>query len=459
MVSHPFDFEIQADIFSTPDLKAVFSEKKRFSRWLAFEAALAETQGELGIIPSEAAQEIKRRATIDAMDFTAMAEAYRTGRNSLMPLIKSLRLACDNGAGEYVHYGATTQDVLDTGQIMELRDALKIIYRDLRGLEDAVFALASRYADTPMIARTHGQQALPITFGFKCSVWLGEIRRHLERLKNIVPRLLTGQLSGAVGSMAALGDQGREVAERTLKKLGLRPATITWHTSRDIIAETSSWMALVTATLEKIANEVFELGKTETGEICEPAPTGAVSSSTMPHKRNPVISQRIAVMARQVRALNLTVIEAMVHEHERDGRSLWSEWLAIPQIAIYTGTACYYSKEIMSNLEVRPNRMLQNLKMYGDMVLSEWLLFRLGPDMGKMRAQEKLHHLIDQAVTSEKSLKNVILQDSETSSLLRKEDLAFLDHPEKYLGLVKEIIRDLLDEVSRQRETDPEVLC
>jgi adenylosuccinate lyase len=458
MPSHPFDFEIQADIFSTPEMTGIFAEQQRFSRWLEFEAALAATQAELGIIPHEAAAEIVAKARLSCLDLDAMREGYQKSRNSLIPLINALRAACRNGHGDFVHYGATTQDVLDSSQIMELRDTFRIIYRDLRKIEKSLGRLALEHIATPMIGRSHGQQALPITFGLKCGVWLAEIRRHIERVKALMPRLLVGQLSGAVGTMAALGEQGREVARQTLARLGLGCSPVSWHTSRDNIAEAASLLAIIAATQEKIANEIIELGKNEIGELLEPAPAGAISSSTMPHKRNPVICQRIAVMSRQARALSGTIIEAMTHEHERDGRAIWSEWLAMPQIAIYTGTVLNYINGVINGLEVRPGNMEKNLKLHGDMVLSEWLLFRLGSSIGKMKAQEIMQTLTRKARSEAKSLKECILADDETGALLDHDDLAFLDHPEKYIGLAENLINDLLRDISAQQAKDPEEL-
>ncbi|MCA1765031.1 MAG: adenylosuccinate lyase family protein, partial [Desulfobulbaceae bacterium] len=379
-------------------------------------------------------------------------------RNSLIPIVKALCEACRNGHGQFVHYGATTQDVLDTGQIMELRDAFRIIYRDLKKLEESLATLAGKHSATPMIGRSHGQQALPITFGLKCGVWLAENRRHIERIKNLAPRLLVGQLGGAVGTMAALGEQGREVARRTMNRLGLGYSLISWHTSRDNIAEAANLMAMIAASQEKIANEIVELGKNEIGELREAAPDGAAASSTMPHKRNPVFCQRIAVMARQVRALSGTITEAMIHEHERDGRAIWSEWLAMPQISIYTGTILNYIKQVIGSLEIIPEMMEKNLKLHGDMVLSEWLLFRLGSSLGKLKAQEIMGDITGEARTSARSLKDCLLADDQTAALLNRDDLAFLDHPEKYLGQSENMINDLLGEISAQQAIDPENL-
>jgi adenylosuccinate lyase len=458
MPSHPFDFEIQCDLFSTPELTAIYSERRRFDRWLQFEAALAKTQGKMGIIPQAAAAEIVEKANLQCLDLEFVRQEYQQSRNSLMPLIKGLRRACNKNHGEFVHYGATTQDVIDTSQIMELRDTFRIVYRDLRRLEEMLLNLALQHRSTPMIGRTHGQQALPITFGLKCSIWLAELRRHIERIKNLMPRLLIGQLSGAVGTFASMGDDGREIARRTLAELGLSSAPTAWHNSRDNLAEAATLMAMLTATFEKMASEIFELGKTEVGELFEPTPAGKASSSTMPHKRNPVICQRVAVLARQVRALSGTIIEGMVHEHERDGRALWSEWLAMPQISVYTGTALNYTLKIINGLGVNPEMMLKNLHSQGELVLSEWLQFRLAANMGKMHAQEKLAELISRCSATGIALKDGLRNDPVISAFLSEEDFKFMDHPEQYTGLAESIVNDLLTDILRQRNMEPSEL-
>ena len=457
MPSHPIDFQIQAGVFSTPELQALFDEQRRFERWLEFEAALAGAQGELGVIPEAAAREIQDKARLACLDLGAVAAGYKTSRNSLVPVARALRLACAEGYGEYVHYGVTTQDVLDTAQVMELREVLRIVYRDLRVFEKIVCQLARRYKTTPMVGRTHGQQALPITFGLKAAVWLAEIRRHLERLQAMQPRVLVGQLGGAVGTLAALGPKARQVAAATLARLGLRHSPVAWHTARDTVVEVASFFAMLTATLEKIANEIYQLGKTEIAELRESAPGNAMSSSAMPHKQNPVLCQRIAVLARHVRALTGLVVDGMAHEHERDARCLWSEWLAMPQISIYTGTALQYLVRVMDGLVVQEENMLRNLHLHREMVVSEWLLFRLAAELGKMRAQEKLHALIRRAEEAHLPLREILIGDEEIGPLLAAADLEYLDHPERYVGLAAEIVEETLQEIEAKQQNDFEV--
>ncbi len=458
MNAHPFDFEINQNVYSTTELVAIFDEKTRYQRWLDFEAALACVQADLGIIPAEAAQDIKKNAKIECLDLDAIQKAYQKSRNSIVPLLNGLRNACSKNFGEYVHYGATTQDVIDTSEILEIRDTITILYRDLKALESHCLALAKKYCNTPMAARTHGQQALPTTFGLKVANWLSEIRRNIERLKNISSRIICGQFGGAVGTLAALGPDGMLIAQKTLKKLGLEHPGISWHTTRDNIGEFSAVLSLIATCLAKITNEVFQLQKIEIGELLEPAPAKSAASSTMPHKRNPVISQRVVALSRHVRSLSGTIIESMAHEHERDGRCLWSEWLAVPQICIYTGTALKYTLDVIKELTVREDKMLENLYVQKNMITSEWLLFKLSNLIGKMNALDKLRELSKKAITEKRTLKQEVIDDPEIGSLLKAEELSFLDHPEKYLGHCLSIINNCIQSIEDTQKSDPERL-
>jgi adenylosuccinate lyase/3-carboxy-cis,cis-muconate cycloisomerase len=456
MPAHPIDFQIQSGFYSTPELTDIFDEKTRIRRWLQVEAALAQAQGELGIIPKQAAEEIAQKSRLEHLDLAKVAREYEQSRNSLMPVLKVLRQVCGQEHSDFIHFGITTQDVLDTAQILEQKDALVVIYRDLRKLEELLCRLAHHHRHTPMIGRTHGKQALPITFGLKICIWAAEIRRHIERLISLGPRLFTIQLSGAVGTMAALGPQARRVASLTAEKLGLYSAVPNWHTSRDTIAEGAAIYGLICATLEKIGSEIVQLSKTELGEVAETIPNQAQSSSTMPHKKNPVISQRVAVLSRHARALVSVVMDSMVHEHERDARALWSEWLATPQISIYTGTALHFLISVVENLEVRPERMLENLYRQKELVISEWLMFKLAEKTGKTRAQEKVQALIRLSEAGKRFLKDILLEDPDIGPFIAEENLEYLDKPERYCGLAAEIVDDTLKDIEAKRHNDPE---
>ncbi len=443
MPSCAIDFEYQAGFFSTPEMKAVFDEKRRFARWLEIEAALAAAQGELGVIPDDAAREIARAASLDNLDLSRVAAAYKKSRNSVLPVVNELRTACAGGAGEYVHHGITTQDLLDTAQILEMRDGLAIIENDLEKLKGILIRLSREHLDTPMTGRSHGQAALPITFGYKTALWLAEICRHIERFREMKPRLLRGELGGAVGSMAALGPLAFETAELTMKKLGLSWSPGAWHNSRDRVAECTSLLSLVCASCERIANEIFELSRSEVGELMEPLPEGAASSSTMPHKRNPVISQRVCVASRQARTLAQAVTAAMVHQHERDGRCLWSEMLAVPDIFVYTGCAVNYTVLIIDGLEVRTDRMLANLKTHGDALMGEWLMFRLAGALGRGRARAILERIYSFRRQDE-DIAGLLRADPEAGVILGEEDYALLARPEDNTGHCRRIAEEII---------------
>lgn len=458
MPAHPIDFQINPNVFSTPELNELFDEKAVFQRWLDFESALASVQGEIGIIPREAADEIGRKAKIELLDLQSIRDGYAKSRNSVVPLLGGLRRACSENYGEYVHYGATTQDVLDTGEVLSLLETIKIIYRDLRLLEKECITIAIEHRSTPMAARTHGQQALPTTFGLKVSIWLGEVRRHIERIKAIHAQSRFGQLGGAVGTMAALGPQALKVAERTMEKLGLKHDPLSWHTSRDRIAETANVFAMVVMTMAKIANEIFQLQKTEISEVIEAPPSGALASSTIPHKRNPVLCQRIVALSKHVRALTGTVLEGMAHEHERDPRSLWAEWLTIPQLCIYTGTCLQNMKDVLSGLSIQSEMMRENLYRQKDMITTEWILFQMSKTMGKMRALEKLHGLTTLVEKNKQSLCDILLEDPETGSIFTREQLSILDSPERYNGHAELIVDQVISRIEKARDMDPEYL-
>jgi adenylosuccinate lyase len=412
----------------------------------------------MGVIPQEAAEEIGRKAKLEHLDLESIHKDYLNSRNSLMPLISGLRKACEQGYGEYVHYGVTTQDVLDTAEILELRETLRLIYRDLRALEMVCLDLTKRHMATPMVARTHGQQALPMTFGLKGAIWLSEIRRHIERIKYIYGELAIGQLCGAVGTMAALGPQAMEIAKRTLNILGLNHSMLAWHNSRDNIGEVASVLSLMVTTFAKAANEIFQLQKTEIGELRESVPRRTVSSTTMPHKKNPVVCQRIIALSRHVRYLSGVIVDSMAHEHERDARCLWAEWLAVPQLCIYTGTALQYMLDIMTGLEIQVDRMKENLHFQKAQISSEWLLFRLSDKIGKMKSLEKLRELSERASDTGISLKDAVIDDPEIGSLLTPEELEYLDHPERYIGHAVEIVDHTINEIQEKRAQDPEKL-
>ena len=287
-MSHLLDSGIYRDMFGTAEMREIFSDRGLVQAWLDAEVALARAEVEVGVIPERAAEEIARRARAENIDLAALKQQTEIVGYPILPLVRMLAAQCANGAGEYVHWGATTQDIMDTGTVLQLRRAHQILVRDLSSLIDAAIRLAAQHRDVPMAGRTHGQQALPITFGFKVAVWIAELGRHQERLRAIAPRLFVGQLAGAAGTLASLGPAGPAVQERMMARLQLGTPTIAWHVSRDTLAEFVSVLALICGTVGKIGQEIALLQQTEIGEVEEGYVEGRGGSSTMPQKRNPI---------------------------------------------------------------------------------------------------------------------------------------------------------------------------
>ncbi len=289
--------------WSTPELRAIFDDEKKLQTWLDIESVLARVQGELGIIPLEAAKEISLRARLDQIDIGFFKNQLAATGHALIPLIRALEKACKNGHGEYVHFGATTQDVIDTGAVLLLREATNIFLRDALLLEKEILALAEQYIDLPMVGRTHGQHAMPITLGFKFAGWGAELRRSIERLKEIPKRSFYLMMHGAVGTMAGFGPRAQEVVSGVAEKLGLNVPPICWNNARDGFAEYLNTLGILAGTLGRVANEIISLSLTELGEVSEPATKHTVGSSTMPHKRNPALCELTVAQSRIVHSL------------------------------------------------------------------------------------------------------------------------------------------------------------
>ena len=297
-------------------------------------------------------------------------------------------------AREHVYLGATVQDVTDTWFALVMRRVGGIVWRDLRAIEDSLLDLAERHRDTPMVGRTHGQPGSPITFGFKVASWADEVRRHLDRLADGRARWLVGQLAGAVGVLGFFEPDGLRLRQEFCAELGLADPGISWLTARDRIAEFGNVLALVCGTLARIGNEVYELARPEIGELREPTTPDAVSSITMPHKRNPEASEHLDTLARLVRAQSGVLLEGVVAAHERDGRAWKAEWVALPEVCLLSAVALQTARHLLEGLVVDPAAMLANLNRFGDLPSSERMLAGLSRSMGKHRAQQLLHELI-----------------------------------------------------------------
>ncbi|MDH3299539.1 MAG: lyase family protein [Acidimicrobiia bacterium] len=382
------DSRIYGHNWATPESQSMFSERSRLRRWLAVVTALAGAQADLGIIPASSAAAI---AAIDAeqLDIDAIAAGTRQTSHSTLGLIHVLQDMLPAEAREHVYHGATVQDVSDTAMSLEVRELTTAVGRDLWAIEGALVDLAERHRTTPMLGRTHGQPGAPISFGYKVATWADEVGRSLERLRDGGRRWHVGQLAGAVGAMAFHGADGPALRERFCAELGLDAPLISWTTTRDRLAEFAATLAIAATTLQRIANEVYNLQRGEIGELAEATSPSTIGSITMPHKRNPENSEQIIVLGRIIRALAATVTDTMAGEHERDGATWKGEWLVVPQLGHHVLASLSLSAALVDGLIVNERRMRDNLDRYG-FADSQELLRRLSTRLGKHRAQDEL---------------------------------------------------------------------
>ncbi|MBJ2287211.1 adenylosuccinate lyase [Pseudomonas sp. MF6755] len=441
MPSHISESRIHGGAYSSPEFAAIFSDTNQVQKWLDVETALAATQAQMGIIPHEAAREIARVASVELLDLDALGrESMETG-HILVPTIRALEALCADGWGEYVHYGVTTQDILDTGLILQVRDAWGLVVQRLRGIRGHLLTLALRYKHTPMVARTHGQQALPTTFGYKVAVWVDEIDRHLERFDEAYARVMVGNLTGAVGTLAALGPQGLEVQRRTLEGLGLAAPLSSWHSARDRILEAAWLLVQASATLGRVANEIYHLQRTEIDEVREGRRAGQVGSSTMPHKQNPSTVDLISALSRLVRAQMLALTDAAFQLHERDGTTWRIEWAALPELFIYAGALLARMEGVLlAGLDVRETRMRSNLDLLGGLILSERIMLALAPRFGKQTAHQLVHEIALMAQAEGRSFRDALLSDQRLRGCFTRQALDDLLDPTAYTGLAVEMV-------------------
>jgi 3-carboxy-cis,cis-muconate cycloisomerase len=397
------DSPVLGAAFGTPEMRRVFDEETTLQRWLDVEAALARAQAAVGIVPAWAAEEIARRAQLAQLDLERLsAEAART-QHPVVSVLRQLEELCERDAGQYLHWGATTQDITDTAIALALKEAYGLLERQLAVIAASLRSLARAHRDTAMVGRTHGQHATPITFGFKVAVWLAELDRHRIRLHESRPRVLVGQLAGAVGTLAVLGESGLQVQRIMFDELELARPLIAWHTARDGLAELACVLGLIAGTTGKVANELIELQRTEVSEVFEAASADHVGSSTMPHKRNPIASERVVAMARLVRGETARMLDLMMHQHERDLRASYAERAVIPGACVIASGMLEGLRDVLDRLDVDADRMRMNLESTAVATASEHVMMVLAERIGRQRA----HELVRQALRSSDAAESV----------------------------------------------------
>jgi adenylosuccinate lyase len=430
---------IYGHLWATEETRALFDDRGRTAIWLEIIVALAAAQAELGIIPVDAAERI---AALEPPDLDAVAEETRATGHSTLGLIRVLRRGLPAEDGGWIYYGATVQDVTDTWFGLAMQRLLAIVRRDLGAIEASLLELADEHRDTVMLGRTHGQPGLPITFGFKAAVWAAEVRRHRERAREAEPRLATGQLAGAVGTLSAWGPQGPELQRRLMARLGLAVPDMSWLTARDRIAEFTTLLGLVTGTLAKIGNEVYNLQRPEIGELSEAPTAGVVGSITMPQKRNPERSEHLWTLARVVRAGAGLALEGMVAEHERDGAAWKTEWAFLPQASGAAAVALAFAADLLGGLRVDAARMRANVDAQGGYVLAEPVMHALAERVGRHRAHELVHRAALAGQEAGLTFAQALRAQPEIAAALGSVDA--LLRPEQALGATGELIDAVL---------------
>jgi 3-carboxy-cis,cis-muconate cycloisomerase len=421
-----------------PGVQALFAESSRYQAWLDVEAALAQAQAELGIIPQSAAEEITRKAHVSLLNLDNIrAGLARTG-HSLVPLIWELDRVCDHGAGGYVHWGATTQNITQTGQLLLLRRAHDIFLAQLASILRAMADLAERTKDMLLPGRTHGQHAVPATFGSKVAVWIDECCRHVERLRGCEGRVFVAMLGGGAGTLASLGEIGLTTQDHVAVRLGMGSMTVPSRTLGDHQAEYVTLLGMLAATCSKIGREIYTLMKQEFGEVEEPVPPGTVGSSTMPQKRNPKLAQDIVAAAAEVRALVPLALEAMQTEHEADRTTSMMMDRAVTQACMLTGDILQRLHVVLSGLQVFPERMRRNLDLSGGLIMAESLMLELGKQIGRQRAHDVVYDAAQAAATEGRAFRELLAEDERVAAHLTPAQIEALLDPSRYTGLCQQ---------------------
>jgi 3-carboxy-cis,cis-muconate cycloisomerase len=434
----PADSRIFAPLFGDPATAAIFSDEQFARYMLDVEAALARVEARLGVIPAEAAQRIAAASQSLAVDFERLRDGTEQDGFPVVELVRQLRAGAGGEAAGYVHWGATTQDIMDTALVLQLRAALGGLEENLAQVIGSLAGLADRHRRTLLAGRTHSQQALPITFGLKVANWLAPLLRHRQRLGEIKPRLLVIQFGGAAGTLAALSDAGLAVQAALAAELGLGVLPMPWHTQRDNLAEFAGWLSLVSGSLAKMAQDVILLAQSEIAELREAGgPRGG--SSTMPQKNNPVTSEFIVAAARANAALLASMHQALLQENERATGAWQIEWLTLPQMLGLTAGALKKARFLTENLVVDAARMAANVRASNGLMLAEGLSFLLAPALGREAAKELVRQAAQTARSEGRRLEDVLREMAGAAA-----DWPSLQDEADYLGAAEAFIDRVL---------------
>jgi 3-carboxy-cis,cis-muconate cycloisomerase len=425
------------DLFRSEQLERVFSDSEYLQSLLHFEAALARAEFLAGVIPESASRAISEKCQADLFDQKAIIAGAALSGNLAFPVVKQLTELVakeDKEAAQFVHWGATSQDAIDTATILQVRRALELIDRDLRSLIDVLAALTETHRQTLIVARTWMQQALPTTFGFIVAGWLDAILRHRARLQELRTHVLVLQFGGAVGTLAALGHLGPAVAEGLAEDLHLSLPVVPWHSQRDRLAEVATTLGLCCGTLAKIARDISLHSQTEIGELSEPIATGRGGSSTMPHKHNPITCAVVLAAGQRVPGLVSTMLRSMDQEYQRSLGTWHAEWETLPEIVCLTGGALHHLVRMLPGIEVHSDRMRQNLDATDGLIYAEAVTFALAKHLGKPAAHCFVETACSKAIKENRPLKDVLRGESMLHTYLHQTELDSFFDARRYLG-------------------------
>ena len=437
-------WEIYGDLYGTAAMRAIFSARGRLRALLDVEVALARAQARLGIIPAAAAEAIAGAADVDRLDVTEITARTNVVGYPVVPLTAQLARLAGADAGRYVHWGATTQDILDTATVLQLTEAFALIEADVRGIVDALAPRARGHRDDVMAGRTHLQHALPITFGYACALWLHPLIAHGERLRGVRERVRTVQFGGAVGTLASLGARGRDVTVALAEDLGLRVPDAPWHADRSAFAEAACALGLLCGSLAKFATDVALLTQTEVGEVFEPHEPGRGASSAMPQKRNPIASEYVLAAVRGVHALVPVMLAAMAGDYQRSTGPWQSEEIALPQICVLASAACAHALQIARGMTVDTARMRRNVDATGGLIVAEAVATALSVSLGRERAHAAVERAASAALESHRAFGDVLAETPEIAERFDRAALAALLDPTRSTGEAGAVIDRVL---------------
>ncbi len=446
MAASIIDSSIFQGIFTTDPMRHVWSDENRTAKYVDIERALAVVQGRLGIIPQEAADEIISHCRMDQIDMVRLRQQTERIGYPILGVVTQINQLCRDKLGEFVHWGATTQDITDTATVLQIREALELVDAELVAIAKAMAKLAQAHRLTPIIGRSNLQQAIPVTFGYKMAGLLSAVLRHRERLAQLRTRVLVGEFAGAAGTLASLDVGAMQTQADLCAELGLAQPVIAWHTIRDNIAETGALLGLIGGTLGKLSMDVKLMMQTEVAEVFEPYHHGRGSSSTMPQKRNPIGSCYIHAAISVVRQHSAALMDAMVADHERSTGPWEIEWIVLPEAFCLIAGALKQSRALVEGMEVDAAAMMRNIEMTGGLVMSEAVMMGLGPFIGREYAHDLVYDLCRESLAKKTPLLELLVAHPEIKSHVSRAQLERMLDPANYLGQSGVMVDRVLDQ-------------